>query len=95
VPQAWCLGDGSAYLSEECLDAYAELLDVAKEDTITLAAIFADVHWQCGNNAHRVRHCPLPYATPNLSCFVAVIALRSKARFCCLRMLSVPLQRMA
>lgn len=47
VERSWCLGDGGAYLTMDCLNAYGEFLEIGKEDTVNLAKVFDNVHVYC------------------------------------------------
>ena len=57
VPKSWCLGDGGAYLTAECLNAYGGFLDIDEAQTVALATAWGGVQEYCGNEASRV--CPV------------------------------------
>jgi hypothetical protein len=54
VQRSWCLGDGSAYLTTECLNAYAEFLEIDKEETVHIAQVFGNVQAYCGDEITQV-----------------------------------------
>ena len=54
MQRSWCLGDGGAYLTPECLATYGAFLGVEKQETIELTKVWANVQEYCGNEETQV-----------------------------------------
>lgn len=58
IERSWCLGDGGAYVTKECMDAYGTFLEIESKDIQDLVKVFDNVQSYCGNEITEVRMLP-------------------------------------